>query len=85
MVVGYWVTPVLFSELPQKQAGAIAADLFNGVALLTLTVLVLLSVVVRYQNGSMKSSGTWVAATLIMAVLVGLVAPWMAEIKSAYP
>lgn len=85
VVIGYIVTPILFSSLDSKVAGNIAGQLFNMLAMFSIMGFVILAFQsCRHQQGLVKR-WQWLLSLIIMTVLLFGVAPWMAEIKSAYP
>lgn len=85
ITVGYLVAPVLFAELPSKLAGGVAAKLFEFSSLIILVVLVMVLGVYIGIEQSIRSIKSLVVATVLVSLLRFWIAPWMAEIKAAYP
>lgn len=84
-LLGYLVTPLLFAMLPQKVAGDIAGDLFNIAAVITIVGLILLPASSCLRKESLRQRWHWLLSLIIMVVLYLGIAPWMADIKLAYP
>lgn len=85
IVVGYIVTPLLFSELSSKVAGDIAGQLFDMLAIFSIIGFVILAFQSCRHNQKLSSRWQWLLSLIIMTVLLFGLAPWMADIKSAYP
>jgi hypothetical protein len=85
LTVGYWVTPVLFVELSQKQAGEIAGLLFNGASAVVLSGLFLLIGVYIVFEKSLKHVKTLGISLVLLMILRFWLSPWMAKIKAIYP
>ncbi len=85
VTVGYFVAPVLFSELPSKLAGEVAGQLFYFSSLLLLVTLIMVLGVYIGIEQSLRSIRSLVAALFFVCLLHFWIAPWMAEIKEAYP
>jgi len=85
ITVGYLVAPVLFAELPSKLAGEVAGKLFEFSSLIVLVTLIMsLGVYVGIEQ-SIRSVKSLVIALILVSVLRFWIAPWMADIKMAYP
>ncbi|MCF6253818.1 MAG: DUF4149 domain-containing protein [Thiomicrorhabdus sp.] len=85
VTVGYLVAPVLFAELPSKLAGEVAGKLFEFSSLIVLVVLIMLLGVYIGLEQSIRSIKSLVVAAVLVSLLRFWIAPWMAEIKAAYP
>ncbi len=85
ITVGYLAAPVLFAELPSKLAGEVAGKLFEFSSLIMQVTLIMLLGVYIGMEQSIRSIKTLVVALLFVCVLRFWIAPWMAEIKAAYP
>lgn len=85
IVVGYIITPLLFRELSSKVAGDIAGQLFDMLAVFSIIGFVILASQSCRHNQKLRLRWQWLLSLIIMAVLLFGLAPWMAEIKSAYP
>lgn len=85
VTVGYLVVPILFTVLPQVQAGRIAAILFqysSGITLLLITMVLLATVWLKPVLKQLKTV-LFVWASLL--VIKFGIARWMADIKARYP
>lgn len=85
VVIGYFVTPVLFASLPEKQAGDIAALLFDGAALFVLLGLLFALVSYLAVERHLKSVKSLIVAAFLLVALRFWLGPWMADLKSDYP
>ena len=85
LTVGYLVTPLLFNQLPVKQAGDIAGQLFSGVAIFSIIGFVLLALQSCRLQQQLRHRWFWLFSLIVMTVLLFGIAPWMADIKSGYP
>ncbi len=85
LTVGYLVTPVLFTQLPAKQAGDLAGELFTWVSLIVLSTLFLLITFYSIAEKSVSSVKSLLLSLLLMATLRFWITPWMADIKGLYP
>ncbi len=85
LTIGYLVTPILFSELPQKQAGELAGLLFNGVSLIVSSSLFLLIGFYAFYKKKLKSVKSLGLSLGLLMILRLWISPWMAEIKALYP
>lgn len=85
VVVGYWITPVLFSELSAQQAGEIAGTLFNGVSLVVAVMLTGLIGLYLFYKKPLKQVTSVLFALSVMLLLRIWISPWMQEIKTLYP
>lgn len=85
LTIGYLVTPILFSELPQKQAGELAGLLFNGASLIVSgSLFVLIGFYAFYQN-KLKNVKSLTLSLVLLMILHFWISPWMTEIKALYP
>ncbi|VAW48509.1 hypothetical protein MNBD_GAMMA04-1732 [hydrothermal vent metagenome] len=85
LTVGYFVAPVLFSELPAKLAGEVAGQLFSFSSLtLLVTLIMVLGVYIGIEQ-SIRSVKSLVMGLFFVCLLRFWIAPWMVEIKEAYP
>jgi len=85
LTVGYVVAPVLFLELPSKQAGDVAGILFNISSLVVLVTLIMIVGVYIGLEISIKSIKSLILGLLLLFILRFWIAPWMADIKESYP
>ncbi len=85
LVVGYFVVPILFSSLPSKLAGETAGTLFEFSSLMLLVVLIMLTGLYVGLDLSIRHIKSLLMALLLVCILRFWVAPWMVEIKQAYP
>ena len=85
MSVGYLVAPVLFSELGQKQAGQIAAVLFNQLSLIALIGMALVLTVMLVFEKQLKHVKSLLLSFVLLLTLKFWISPWMADIKERYP
>lgn len=85
IIVGYVVTPVLFQQLPAKQAGAVASELFVYVAVVCLVSFSILAFQSCRHQQSLAQRWHWLLSIIIMSLLLFGLSPWMADIKATYP
>jgi hypothetical protein len=85
VTIGYLVTPILFLELPQKQAGELAGLLFNRVSLIVSGSLILLIGFYAIYKNQLKQVKSLVLSLGLLMLLRFWISPWMAEIKGLYP
>ena len=88
LVVGYVVTPVLFSSLDDRMlAGAIAGRLFGSVSLIGFVCggLLLLGWLLRDGRAAVHGWRFWVVCAMLLITLIGEfgLAPRMQELKQA--
>lgn len=85
LTIGYLVTPILFSQLPQNKAGELAGLLFNGASGIVLgTLFLIIGFYVFYVNklNCVKSLGLSLGLLMMLRFWIS---PWMTEIKALYP
>jgi len=85
ITLGYIVTPILFSHLPQQVAGEIGGILFEISAQISLALLILLSVWGIWLKLTIKSLWHYAAAASVLILLYWVITPMMREIKQSYP
>ena len=85
LTIGYLVTPVLFSELPQKQAGELAGLLFNWASSIVLSSLFLLIGFYAFSKNRLKCVKSLSLSLGLLVVLRFWISPLMSEIKALYP
>ncbi len=82
LTVGYAVAPLLFARLDDRAlAGAIAGELFHGVAWLGLAVA-LVHLLRQWRRRTWRL-WTWGVVALVAGVSLFVVQPMMAELKAA--
>lgn len=85
LTIGYLVTPILFSELPQNQAGEVAGILFNGASLIVLGSLFLLIGFYAFYKNRLNFVKSLLLSLALLMILRFWISPWMANIKALYP
>ena len=85
LTIGYLVTPILFSELPQKQAGELAGVLFNWASLIVSGSLFLLIGFYAFYKNKLKQVKSLGLSLGLLMILRFWISPWMTEIKALYP
>ncbi len=85
LTIGYLVTPILFLELPQKQAGELAGLLFNDASLIVSGSLFLLIGFYAFYNKRLKCVKSLGLSLGLLMILRFWISPWMVEIKALYP
>ena len=85
LTIGYLVTPILFLELPPKQAGEIAGFLFNSASLIVLPCLFILIGFYAFYENQLKQVKSLVLSLVLLLILRLWISPWMSEIKAIYP
>lgn len=85
LTIGYLVTPILFSELPQKQAGELAGVLFNWASLIVSCSLFLLIGFYAFYKNKLKQVKSLGLSLGLLMILRFWISPWMTEIKALYP
>lgn len=88
LVVGYVVTPVLFSSLDDRMlAGTVAGRLFGFVSLIGLACggLLLLAWILRDGRAAVRGWRVWVVCAMLLITLIGEfgLTPQMQELKQA--
>lgn len=88
LVVGYVVTPVLFSSLGDRMlAGTVAGRLFGFVSLIGLTCggLLLMVWILRDGRAAVRGWRVWMVCAMLLITLIGEfgLAPRMQELKQA--
>ena len=88
LVVGYVVTPVLFSSLSDRMlAGAVAGRLFGFVSLIGIACagLLLMSWILRDGRAAIRSWRVWMVGAMLLITLIGEfgLAPRMQALKQA--
>ena len=88
LVVGYVVTPVLFSSLGDRMlAGAVAGRLFSFVSLIGLACggLLLLAWILRDGRSVLRGWRAWLVCAMLLITLIGEfgLAPQMQALKQA--
>ncbi len=85
LTTGYLVTPILFVELPSKQAGELAGLLFNRVSSIVMgSLFLLLGFYIVFEKKLKRVKSLGLSLVLLM-MLRFWISPWMAEIKALYP
>jgi hypothetical protein len=85
LTIGYLVTPILFIELPQIQAGELAGLLFNRASLIVSGSLILLIGFYAIYKNQLKQVKCLVLSLGLLMLLRFWISPWMAGIKGLYP
>lgn len=85
LTIGYLVTPILFSELPQKQAGELAGLLFNWASSIVLSSLFLLIGFYAFYKKRLKCVKSLSLSLGLLVILRFWISPFMSEIKALYP
>ncbi|MGM0541248.1 MAG: DUF4149 domain-containing protein [Pseudomonadota bacterium] len=85
LTIGYLVTPILFSELSQNQAGKLAGLLFNKASLIVLGSLFLLVGFYAFYKKRLKLVKSLLLSLGLLMILRFWISPWMADIKALYP
>ncbi|WP_019555969.1 DUF4149 domain-containing protein [Thiomicrorhabdus arctica] len=85
VTIGYLVTPILFSALPQHQAGELAGLLFNVASLIVSGSLFLLIAFYAFYKKKPKNVKSLGLSLGLLMTLRFWISPWMAEIKAHNP
>lgn len=85
IVMGYVVTPVLFSQLSSHLAGQVASSLFVITAVFSLVSFSLLAWQTCHHKQPLKYRWFWLVNLIILSVMLFGLTPWMQDIKALYP